>query len=291
MKRVLALLGIVTVLTACSPAAPTPPAASPSPALSLPPDQPGPGDHRLAIVHAGVKRDYTLHAPPGYQPGQTLPLVLVLHGRPGTSAGAAGQSGMSPLADRAGFLVAYPQGAGGSWDPGTAGDPASGDIGFIAALVDHLVSTWHADRKRVHVAGFSAGAAFSYRLARELPGRFAAIAPVSGRMDNVAAWTASLGAANPVSVVTFQGGQDILSPAWSTTNQSWREAAGCAEPVVTPIAGARGKAERRVSGCANGGEHVVYAIPAMAHEWPNSREHPVDASSLIAEFFARHSLP
>ncbi|GIF95926.1 alpha/beta hydrolase family esterase [Catellatospora citrea] len=290
MKRVLALLGIVTVLTACSPAAPTPPAPSPSPALSLPPDQPGPGDHTLAIGHGGVKRDYALHAPPGFQPGQSLPLVLVLHGQPGNSAGAAGQSGMSAIADKAGFLVAYPQGQGGTWTPGTAGDPTSGDVGFVAALVDHLVSTWHADRKRVYVAGFSAGAAFSYRLARELPGRFAAIAPVSGRMDTVAAWTGPLGTANPVSVVTFQGGQDMLSPAWSTTNQSWREAAQCAQPVVTPLANARGRAERSVSTCANGGEHVVYGLPTMAHEWPNSREHPVDASTLIAEFFARHSL-
>jgi polyhydroxybutyrate depolymerase len=291
VKRVFALLGIATVLTACSSPAPTPPAASPSPVISLPPDQPGPGDHSLAIVHGGVKRDYTLHAPPGYRPGTPSPLVLVLHGQPGNSAGAAGQSGMNPLADKGGFLVAYPQGQGGRWDSGTAGDPASGDVGFVAALVDHLASTWGADRKRTYVAGFSAGAAFSYRLARELPGRFAAIAPVSGRMDTVAAWTTPLGTANPVSVVTFQGGQDMLSPAWSSTNQSWREAAGCAAPVVTPIANARGRAERRVSTCANGGEHVVYALPTMAHEWPNAREHPVDASTLIADYFVKHSLP
>ncbi|GAA2373174.1 hydrolase [Catellatospora methionotrophica] len=291
MKRVLALLGIVTVLTACSPAAPTPPAASPTPALSLPPDQPGPGEHSLAIAHGGVKREYKLHAPPGYQPGSALPLVLVLHGQPGNSAGIEGQSGLNPIADKAGFLVAYPQGLGGKWDSGTAGDPASGDVGFVAALIDHLVSTWHADPKRVHVAGFSAGAAFSYRLARELPGRFAAIAPVSGRMDTVPSWTGQLGTANPVSVVTFQGGKDMLSPAWSTTNQSWREAAGCAEPVVTPVPGTQGRAERRVSTCANGGEHVVYAIGPMAHEWPNTREHAVDASTLIAEFFTRHRLP
>lgn len=291
MKRVLALAGIVTVLTACGPAAPPAPSASPSPAITLPPERPGPGDHQLAIVHDGARRDYVLHAPPGYRPGTPLPLVLVLHGQPGTSADAARISGLSPLADTNGFLVAYPQGQGRKWDPGTAGDPASGDVGFVAALVDHLVSTWDADRRRVYVSGFSAGAALTYRLARELPGRFAAVAPVSGRMDTVAAWDAPLGPGNPVSVLTFQGGRDRLAPAWGQTNDSWRAAAGCAAPAVTPVGGARGRAERRTSACANSTEHVVYALPAMGHEWPTAQDHPVAAAELIVEFFARHHLP
>lgn len=287
MKRLIALAGIVTVLTACGSTTAAPPAPAPSPVLSLPAERPGPGDHTLAMVHDGVRRDYTLHAPSAYRPG--LPLVLVLHGYGSDSAGAIRQSGMNAVADRAGFLAVYPQGLGGAWDPG-AGGPSGGDVGFLAALADHLVRVWGADRSRVYAAGFSAGAAFTYRLARELPGRFAAIAPVSGRMDNVPAWRTPLGAGNPVSVVTFQGGRDQMAGSWNGTNEAWSAAGGCGTPRATTVRNARGTAERREASCANGAEHVVYAIPTMAHEWPNATEHPVAGSDLMWEFFSRHRL-
>lgn len=289
MKRVIALAGIVTVLSACGSATPAPPSSpSASPALSLPAEQPGPGDHQLAMAHDGVRRDFTLHAPAAYRPG--LPVVLVLHGYGSDAAGAVRQSGLNAVADRAGFLAVYPQGLGGAWDPG-AGGPTGGDVGFLAALADHLVTVWGADRTRVYAAGFSAGAAFTYRLARELPGRFAAIAPVSGRMDNVPAWRTPLGAGNPVSVVTFQGGRDQMAGSWDGTNEAWSAAAGCGTPKAATVRNARGSAERRVATCANGAEHVVYAIPAMGHEWPNATEHPVAAAELMWEVFSRHRLP
>ncbi|MEV4411676.1 PHB depolymerase family esterase [Catellatospora sp. NPDC049609] len=289
MKRVIALAGIVTVLTACGSTAETPPTPPPAPEISLPAENPGPGEHAQAIVHGGVRRDYTVHAPPAYRPG--LPLVLVLHGQPGTSAEVAQRSGFNPVADRAGFLAVYPQGFGNRWDVGTVGDPGSGDVGFLAGLIDHLVSVWGADRARVYVTGFSAGAAFSYRLARELPGRFAAIAPVSGKMDPVPAWQSPLGPDNRVSVLTFQGGRDLIASAWSATNDGWRAAAGCGTPKLTTVRNARGVADREVASCANGTEHVVYALRTMGHEWPNAVEHPVAGSDLIWEFFSRHRLP
>jgi polyhydroxybutyrate depolymerase len=287
VKRVLALLGTVTVLASCSPAAPTPPATSP--AVSLPAENPGPGDHALAMVHNGARREYALHAPAGYRPGTVLPLVLVLHGHPGTSADAARFSGMTPHADRRGFLVAYPQGAGGRWNPGPPGEPGAGDVGFLGALIDHLVTVWGADRSRVYVTGFSGGAAFSYRLARELPGRFAAIAPVSGRVDDVPAWRQTpLGAGDAVSLVTFQGGRDRLAPVFVRTNDDWRTAAGCGTAAVTPVGGTLGKAYRHVATCVGGTEHVVYDLPAMGHEWPVAATHPVDATALMVDFFLRH---
>ncbi|NJP34921.1 hypothetical protein [Micromonospora thermarum] len=51
-------------------------ASSSSPAA---PVQPAPGDHTLTVD--GRPGGYELHAPPGYQPGRKLPLVVAVHYR------------------------------------------------------------------------------------------------------------------------------------------------------------------------------------------------------------------
>ncbi|MDI1461886.1 PHB depolymerase family esterase [Catellatospora sp. KI3] len=286
MKQFAVLLTLATVLTGCA-ATGTPPAAAPSPAVSLPPEQPGPGDHDLALMHGGVRRDYRLHAPPGWTPGTALPLVLVFHGQPGKSTDAERTSRMSPLADTKGFLVAYPQGFGDRWNTSRTG--GADDVGFIGALLDHLVKEWGADPKRTYAAGFSNGAAFTYRLARDLPGRFGALAPVSGRNETEPDGAGPLAA--PVSLLTFQGSTDRFAGSWPGTNNQWRRLAACGEPAVQTLTGPHGKAHRYTASCGNGTEHVVYSVIGMGHEWPDGGAHPVDANTLIWAFFTAHPQP
>ena len=60
----------------------------------------------------GYRRSYRLHVPEGYRETETVPLVVVVHGAFSTSAEFEQHTGFSELADREGFIVAYPDGIG-----------------------------------------------------------------------------------------------------------------------------------------------------------------------------------
>lgn len=81
--------------------------ATPGPAAPLPP-----GDHARTLRHRSQDRSFLLHVPPQAAAGRPLPLVVGLHGGGGSHATFAAKTGFSALADREGFLVAYPDGSG-----------------------------------------------------------------------------------------------------------------------------------------------------------------------------------
>lgn len=68
------------------------------------------GDHTLSIEHDGRRRSYLLHVPA--TTGRPLPVVLAFHGGGGGAEGYKAYAGLDVLADRHGFIVAYPNGSG-----------------------------------------------------------------------------------------------------------------------------------------------------------------------------------
>ncbi|MCP9915872.1 alpha/beta hydrolase family esterase [Cyanobium sp. ATX 6F1] len=138
------------------------------------------------IKVGALSRTYYLHRPPGLPKNKSAALVLVFHGGGGTALQIERHSGFSELADREGFLVAYPEGVGRSWNDGrdAAGIAAQrdrvDDLGFMAALVDDVARVHPLDPKRVYAAGISNGGIFSHALGARLSTRIAAIAPVAG---------------------------------------------------------------------------------------------------------------
>lgn len=265
MKRALVL--VVLLLTAAcstgSPTSPTEPVTSTT--VTLPPENPGPGDQSAAFLdHEGRVREYLVHAPATYTPDQQYPLVLVFHGQPGTPENMVERTGMNDVADANDFLVVYPHNVF--------------ETDTVAALLDHLVATWNVDAKRVHVTGFSRGGNLVYQLAEAMPERFGSVAPVSASNQG----TVSL--SQPLSLITFQGSRDRLWVAWATTNSAWAKGAGCSDGSVTAITMDEGATDVSSKTCAEGTEHVVYSISGMAHQWPAS------ASEIIWEFFAKHPL-
>lgn len=76
------------------------------------------------------------------------------------------------------FLVACPQ---------TPHSPWADDAGRVAALVDELVADEGADRDRCYLTGISMGAVGTWELAAAAPEMFAALAPVSWDVPDVAA--------------------------------------------------------------------------------------------------------
>jgi polyhydroxybutyrate depolymerase len=259
MKSAL-VLALVALTAACSTGAPA------APAITLPPENPAPGDHATAFLDSGgTARHYLVHAPPSYTSGMTYPLVLVFHGNPGSADEMPSMTKMNEVADANDFLVVYPD--------------QVFDTTTVAELLDHLGPKWNADPKRIHVAGFSRGGSLVYALAEKMPERFGSVAPVA------ASGGSGLPLSTPLSLITFQGGKDRLSETWSFTNEKWDTAAGCSGKTLTTIAMENGPTYVYTSTCKDGNEHIVYGIPDLSHRWP------AEGSELIWEFFARHPLP
>ena len=150
-------------------------------------EQPG-GEGVWQRFSAGANRAYFVYAPPDLAaPG---PLVVMLHGCTQTAADLARSTRMNAVADRHGFVVAYPQQSGqhnrqGCWNwflPGhqrrTQGEPAV--IAGIAEAVTAGDSGARIDPTRVYLAGMSAGGAMAAILAATYPELFAGLAVHSG---------------------------------------------------------------------------------------------------------------
>lgn len=147
------------------------------------------------------------------------PLVLVLHGYQASAAQVMGQAyPPSPLAlwrqlaEREGLLLAAPQGWRRSWNAGFAdarNDAPTDDVGFIAALIEHLVATEHADPERVFVVGSSKGGMMALRLACDLAPRLAAVAALLASLPQHACYAAP---AQAPSMLLLAGSADPLVP-------------------------------------------------------------------------------
>lgn len=271
------------------------------------------GTHTLRV--GGLERSYLLHLPAPLPAGRPLPLVLVFHGGGGRARGIAEHTGFSRLADREGFAVVYPAGIRGRWNDGRglAGAPHD-DVAFIRALIDTLSRAARIDPARVYATGISNGAMFAHRLACDLPGVLAAIAPVAGALP--AAIAPRCAAAMPLSVLAIQGTEDRLVPyegggvaavrgAVLSARESaghWARRAGC---------GALSEGGRRTDQVQDGTALVhrawpgcgpqaveLYEIRGGGHTWPGgprvtaprlgrtTRE--LDATRAIWDFFAAH---
>lgn len=265
----------------------------------------------------GVERTYLLYVPPTYQPGTPAPLVLVFHGAGGSGRRMAPHTGFSRLAARAGFVAVYPDGLRRRWNDGRSAAATQDDVGFVRALLDTLRRELSLDSTRVYATGISNGAMFSYRLACDLPGVFAAIAPVAGATP--ADLTAGCAQTTPVSVLAIQGTADPLLPyagggvaggrgSVLSARESiafWAKVAGCGQAPAVTEEPDRVRDGTRVqltayAGCRDGRGVELHTVQGGGHTWPGgppvgrsvgrvSRE--IDATELIWAFFARHPRP
>ncbi|WP_155370230.1 alpha/beta hydrolase family esterase [Catellatospora vulcania] len=289
---VVALLAATVAGCDADPAGPPAPTGSATPSPE-PVETPAPGDHRLTTSWNGTNRSFVVHAPPSYDAASPLPLVVVMHYFPGDAAGIAATSGMSAKADRENFLVLYPEGfAGGMNALSCCG--SEDDVGLIKSLVARMVERWHADPKAVFATGISNGGDMAYRLAVELPGTFAAIAPVSGGFSGGKATQADFRPSRPVSVITFVGGKDRFATAFESGLTAWQERLSC-KPAAAAGPKLPNGGSRRLATCADGSEQVVYRLPQMGHSWPGAQQGTladpdagVNATDLIWEFFRTH---
>lgn len=157
-----------------------------------------------------TQRSYWLHVPSGYAKTKPVPLVLVFHGGEGQPQQIERHTGFSDLADRDGFIVAYPEGVNKHWNDGRENAPRVNDVEFAAALIEDIARVFNVDRKRIYATGISNGGMFSQRLACELSGTITAIASVAASMPD--ALHVRCKPSRPISVLMINGTNDPLIP-------------------------------------------------------------------------------
>jgi polyhydroxybutyrate depolymerase len=214
-------------------------------------------------------------------------------------------SGLSRLADRAGFVVAYPSATGphAFWNlgPPVAGHAAD-DVAFADALIRRLVASGCIDRTRIYAVGVSNGGGLAARLGCERASELAAVVTVAGTYGHLE----SCRPAQPVSVLEIHGTDDRSVPyrgdpedgyrgAVRTWLAKWAREDGCRTSPRRAIVAPR-TARLDWGPCASGTAVGHLELYGEGHVWPGAdppdpgAASPVSAAWETWRFVASHRL-
>jgi polyhydroxybutyrate depolymerase len=175
-------------------------------------------------------RTFEYYIPSGYTGSTAVPLLFSFHGLGSTGDEQRDLTKFDVLAEQEGFIAVFPDatnlpregnpcadtlppltGAEIQWNLGAGSlQYCAGvdDVGFVSDMVDWFEANYEIDAGQIYSTGMSDGALFSYLLAFNLTGTFAAIAPVCGPMP----WGFGNLTAPPITVILEMGTADpILS--------------------------------------------------------------------------------
>ncbi len=134
------------------------------------------------VAGDGTEVPYLLYLPEKYKAGESMPLVLFLHGR-GESNGALsvvakwGPPLLAARGEKYPFILVSPQcPPTDSWSSGTQQTR-------LLELLDAMTTKYSADKKHIYLTGLSMGGSGSWRMAAAHPNRFAAVVPICGSGD------------------------------------------------------------------------------------------------------------
>jgi poly(hydroxyalkanoate) depolymerase family esterase len=176
---------------------------------------------------ASGTRSYKVYVPSGYK-GQSLPVVVMLHGCTQDPDDFAAGTRMNEVAEEQMFLVAYPHQPRSAnmkkcWNWFNEGDQQreGGEPSLIAGIALQTIEEFSADPARIYVAGLSAGGAAAAILATTHRDVFAAAGVHSGlacgaARDMPSAFAAMAGQGMPLSrdarpsapMIVFHGDAD-----------------------------------------------------------------------------------
>ena len=280
---------------------------------------------RVAITHNGVGHTYWLYTPKAAAPVDGRPLVMMLHGCTQNASDFARGTRMNAAAETSGALVLYPTqsqsaNANGCWNWFRAEDQkaGAGEPALLLAMVKHAMATQTVDRRRVYVAGLSAGGAMAAVLAQQHPEVFAAVGVHSGLVPGAAknmmgalsamksgakGWSApaSKAGVRPVPMIVMHGDADRTVHQRNGEQLFHAAANGAATLVQTHEQGVSADGQRYtrtsvVDPAAHGAvvaEH--WLLHGAGHAWSGGDERGsyasargVDASAQMLRFFLAH---
>ena len=197
-----------------------------------------------------------------------LPLLLALHGSHGTGAFMERYSGLSRIADAAGFAVVYPDADGTSWRI----HGADTDVRFLDALLDGLLSGGCFDAERVYATGVSNGGGMAARFACAGDDRLAGLVSVAGGYSTLPACRAR----RPLSVLEIHGTADAIVPypgAVLSWVRAWVARDRCAPRTRRTRVSAH-VLRLEWAGCREGVAVAHLRLVGGHHAWPGA--HPPD---------------
>lgn len=278
------------------------PPTSTLPAITCKTPPHDPGDSNLSILSAGVTRTFILHLPPSYG-RQPQPLVISYHGYTFTAQRMARYTNMAAEADKAGFMLVFPQGLDNppSWNAGiNTGD--ADDVQFTRDLIGFIENNYCTDGHRIYVTGFSLGGGMAYRIACTLTDQIAAVATVAGAYYHA---PGGCHPSRPIPVLEIHGQGDPDAPydgnpvagmaAVQVYLNLWLARDGCAntnhvffqQGDVTGI---------EWTHCAGGSIVIHYRVSDGGHNWPGASTnfvgfttHVIDANVVIWDFFSHYT--
>lgn len=263
--------------------------------------------------NAAGSRNYKLYVPPTYA-GEPMPLVMMLHGCKQTPDDFAAGTRMNELAQRHGFLVAYPEQtrpANGSncwnWFQAPHQGRGGGEPAILAGIVGDVAAQYRIDLRRVFVAGLSAGAAMAVILGAAYPDVFAAVGAHSGlplgaahdvasafaAMHGVAPARAAAAAQTAVATIVFHGDRDktvVVANAGAIVGQAL---GADADPALSRETTTRSGCTRTVYRDAAGRAQVEqWLVHGGGHAWSGgstkgsfTQPGGPDASAEMVRFF------
>ena len=262
---------------------------------------------KQTIVVSGEERYYLVYVPRSYDPSKPTPLVISMHGAKNWPASQMEISQWNRVADKHGFLVAYPAGEGGG--PRIWLKPRA-DAAFISALIDKQQASYNIDPARIYADGLSNGGEMAFVLSCTLSHRIAAIGAVGAAEILPFEWCTDR---TPVPMIAFHGTADRITPyqggktsvaldpfpripEWTA---KWARRNGCASaPIESTVA--PDVSRREYGGCALDATVVLYTIEGGGHTWPGGTQLPdwlvgpttrsIDASETMWAFYREHPL-
>ena len=269
--------------------------------------------------NAAGQRQYKLYVPAVYD-GEPFPLIVMLHGCTQNADDFAAGTRMNEMAERHGFIVAYPNQSKAAnhsvcwnWFKPADQQRDHGEPSLIAGITREVIARYRVDPARVYVAGLSAGGAMADVMLKTSPELYAAACVHSGLAYGCAknlpsALAAMKGGKAPRSgsrgvpqrpLIVFHGDADktvhpsnaaeLVAPfdAGTTTVSAPSNAASMA-------AGRRGYTLQRLV-AANGLEAEYWSIQGAGHAWAGGSQRgsytdPTgpDATAEMVRFFLAH---
>jgi polyhydroxybutyrate depolymerase len=253
-------------------------------------------------------RTFEYYVPSGYTGSEEVPLLFSFHGLGSAGDEQRDLTKFDQLAEQEGFIAVFPDatnlpregpcadtlppltGAEIQWNLGAGSlQYCAGvdDVGFVADMVDWFKANYEIDASQIYSTGMSDGALFSYLLAFNLTGTFAAIAPVCAPMP----WGFGNPTTAPITVILMHGTADpILSyngygglggNVTYSVDETIAYWCGVDNTTTEPVETVWGSTlldptvvHRYVySGGTNGTQVILFKVDGGGHTWPGGPQY------------------